>query len=170
MNYTISKVGQMGLEDSVDVTDPCYKKSERCRITLTNLLPGAYDCWVMGGRNKEGDQGTWGLAICHETAHVSPAALLEEDWEVVKTICVDSGLAGFFHDKPDFVGSQWGDLIDWMSAQGWGSPEGPGYFFKKLEGRDAFWAPAGYGDGAYPASVRRDSEGRIIALRLLFEE
>lgn len=79
-------------------------------------------------------------------------------WKPIGTIGVDSGMAGFFPDKPDFNDKEWNDFCDNIALL-----KGPAYFKSDL----GFWTNSGYGDGGYKVEAIKENN-QIIALRILF--
>ena len=145
-------IGTVDFHGSVDVTDPCYRKSSHCRINDIVVKNGLYKAYVVYERKT-----VQTVEVVHESID-RVNALLPLPYKKIGTIGVDAGLAGFFHDKPDFETDS-----EWMA------------FCSKVNGKDyaiveyGVCSVSGYGDGMYPVYAARDKEGNIIALRIRYE-
>lgn len=138
------RFGTLFLNGDVDITDPCYNKDVWCRTKVT-VQPGAYQCRTW---EEDGTVIVIGLYL-----YGVPAA---EKMEEIGFIGVDSGMAGFFVEKPDYTDAEWAAFCD--SVQ-----NGTAWLRKQ-----AFFCCSGDGDGVYPVFAKKDVEGRIIALEIRF--
>lgn len=73
----------------------------------------------------------------------------------IGSIGVDAGLAGFFHNKPDYSDEEWSAFCDRISrGDAWLTEDG-------------FYSSSGYGDGGYGVfAYQQDDE--IAALEIRF--
>lgn len=147
------KAGTFDFGGSVDVTDPCYDHRVWCRLNGIRIAEGKYACIV-----RRRDCGIWGertaaIGIYREGSPEPRPG----DAELIGSIGVDSGMAGFFHDKKDFSNEEWDSFCSLAS-----------------ERRDAwiayggFFSSSGYGDGGYDVYACRDNDGEIIGMEIVF--
>ena len=148
-------VGTFVFGDTLDITDPCYNRDVWCRINEFPCLPGKYSCVAFIS-----DEGEWGdrvarIGIYHDGKnHVCNRYIGE--------IGVDSGMAGFFDEKPDYTRDEWTDLCDMVSAEV-GLRVDSAFITN-----DGFFSHSGYGDGGYPVMARLDKERRLVAAEIRF--
>lgn len=152
------KIGVMDFHGSVDITDPCYNKDVWCRMNDVNIAEGEYACYVWHhtdkGKYEDGTPysytlvGAIGIYRNGDIPH-------QKDMEEIGSIGVDAGLAGFFHNKPDYSDAEWGAFCDrirhgdtWLTE-------------------DGFYSSSGYGDGCYGVYAYKQN-GEITALELRF--
>ena len=134
---------------TIEVTDPCYDKVVWCRTNI-DVLPGKYEgtAHFENGRVKM-------LQIIHEdyTATIDDCTFVENYNE----IGVDSGLCGFFQDKPDFSDEEWHSFCE-------------EYFFNESCGQVpyGFWSSSGYGDGCYTVFEYHNVNDTVVGLTLLY--
>lgn len=77
-------------------------------------------------------------------------------WEEIGQICVDTGMAGFFWNKPDFNDDEWDEFCDKMD-------DNVAYLDQDM----GFWSKSGHGDGGYGVyAIKENNE--IIALKICF--
>ena len=79
----------------------------------------------------------------------------QKDMEEIGSIGVDAGLAGFFHNKPDYSDEEWGRFCDRVR-------NGDAWLIE-----DGFYSSSGYGDGCYGVYAYKQ-DGAITALELRF--
>lgn len=156
--------GQITLGNECDISDPSYPKGLWCMHTLSDMLPGEYNCYAVTQDEKE-----WG-------ERVQKAWIIHEDYDKGEhpagtkgihrgksTLCcgVDSGLFGFFDDKPDFSNA-W-DIFDEKVGDTY-----PRCVIIDYDARDAFIVSTGYGDGGYDAMIWRNKDEKIVAVSIRF--
>lgn len=73
----------------------------------------------------------------------------------IGSIGVDAGLAGFFHNKPDYSDNAWTKFCDRIS-------HGDAWLME-----DGFYSSSGYGDGCYGVYAQK-TDGEITALEIRF--
>ena len=115
--------------DKIDITDPCYDRNVWCRINNFRISAGEYECYIETKKTKYGGERVSKIGIVKEPA---------ERFEIIGSIGVDAGLAGFFIDKPDYSESEWAELCYKIGDRefAWMFDEG-------------FFSCSGYGDGEY---------------------
>jgi hypothetical protein len=96
-------IGKIELGNKVDITDPCYSKNVWCRMT-TDCTPGTYYGYAEKKKGKWGDRISR-LCIRKDDEKGDPGVLSK-----IGNIGVDSGMAGFFNNKPDFTDEQWDEF------------------------------------------------------------
>lgn len=145
------KIGVMDFHGSVDITDPCYNRDVWCRMNDVKIKEGEYSCMVS---YKEDSYfgctrvGTIGIFL---NGFVPNKGSMKKIGE----IGVDAGVAGFFHNKPDYNQEEWGRFSDqFCGGKAWMVDNG-------------FCSESGYGDGGYPVYAY-EQEGEIVALEIRF--
>lgn len=149
-------VGHKYFEGTVDVTDPCYNSSVLCRAKVI-VKSGTYDCvvrrrtehYVSGGVKKE-CQKIAGIGI-----YLNGVIPHRAQMELIDAIGVDSGLAGFFTNKPDYTDEEWSAFCDSIR-------EGDAWIKD-----DGFFSSSGGSDGCYLVYAYRQ-DGEITALEIRF--
>lgn len=156
MKHTIN------LNSRVVVTDPCFEYGIWCQKELHDVLPGDWNVVV-----RKSDQGAWGTRIASIT-------IRHEDYpkgridSLAAVIGVDSGQAGIFNadyferNQPD---NDFDNVQSWyrrvceltINEPCWGTIDGLGAV-----------AASGFGDGSYGVFVGRNSEGKIVGIRIQF--
>lgn len=150
-------LGTKDFQGSVDVTDPCYRRATHCRMNDVKIKPGEYTCAVCYEQDSyeyEGKTETYELVsiIGIYLGGVIPAP---GSMECIGEIGVDAGLAGFFHEKPDFTDAEWNRFCDeirrgsaWLTELG-------------------FFSSSSNGDGGYDVYTAK-TNGEITALEIRF--
>lgn len=152
------KIGVMDFHGSVDITDPCYDKDVWCRMNDVKISDGEYTCNVW----HHTDKGTYKDGTPYSYILVGAIGIYrngdiprQKDMEEIGSIGVDAGLAGFFHNKPDYSDEEWGRFCDRVR-------NGDAWLIK-----DGFYSSSGYGDGCYGVYAYKQ-DGAITALELRF--
>ena len=152
------QIGVMDFHGSVDITDPCYEKDIWCRMNDVKIKAGTYACMVWHHTEK----GTYsdghpyscelvGIIGIYLDGNVPRQRAMKE----IGTIGVDSGMAGFFHEKPDYSDKAWSQFCDRVRhGDAWLTDDG-------------FYSCSGYGDGGYGVYAH-EKEGEITALEIRF--
>lgn len=151
--------------DEIDVTDPCYDKSVWCRTTKP-IVPGEYNCYAGKGYSK-----TWGKRIYVLILLSKDVNFNGRDYDVssVGTVGVDSGMAGFFENKPDYSDVDWGKICGFV-FEGFGTERQ-----KKFRVVDenspmkckGFFSESGIGDGVYDLfSIKKHD--KLVGYKLMF--
>ena len=133
-------VGDLTLDNKVDITDPCYNKDVWCRMTA-GCVPGVYK----GYANISEEDGSKGRVVSLSIYLDGEVVPLSQMYLLNKDIGVDSGMCGFFNDKPDYNGPKWDEFIN--SLEGWG-------YYSLSNG---ILANSGYGDGVYNVYTNKES-------------
>lgn len=152
------QIGVMDFHGSVDITDPCYEKDIWCRMNDVKIKAGTYACMVWHHTEK----GTYsdgrpyscelvGIIGIYLNGNIPRQRAMKE----IGTIGVDSGMAGFFHDKPDYSDEAWSQFCDRVRhGDAWLTEDG-------------FYSCSGHGDGGY-AVYAYEKDGEITALEIRF--
>lgn len=128
------KIGVMDFHGSVDITDPCYDKDVWCRMNDVKISDGEYTCNVW----HHTDKGTYKDGTPYSYILVGAIGIYrngdiprQKDMEKIGSIGVDAGLAGFFHNKPDYSDEAWSKFCDrirhgdaWLTEDGFYSSSG----------------------------------------------
>lgn len=151
------KIGVMDFHGSVDITDPGYDRDVWCRMDNVQIKPGEYTCIVWHQKESyelDGESHTYNIVgiIGIYWGGVIPA---QKSMECIGSIGVDAGLAGFFHNKPDFNDEDWSTLCEQIrEGDAWLNDLG-------------FFSSSGNGDGGYDVyAAKVNSE--ITALEIRF--
>lgn len=158
--------GTISLGNTCDLTDPCYKKDVWCRDT-TDVLPGEYNCYAM--ERYVDDWGrrvtrTWIIHTDYDDNGKRPektkGLLLGEEY-----LCgVDSGLFGYFDNKPDFSDEEWYDFCSCLGKRRPRILVAKGAF----GGRDGFVTSSGLGDFTYYPECWLNDNGDVVAVSTQF--
>ena len=152
------KIGVMDFHGSVDITDPCYDKDVWCRMNDVKISDGEYTCNVW----HHTDKGTYKDGTPYSYILVGAIGIYrngdiprQKDMEKIGSIGVDAGLAGFFHNKPDYSDETWSKFCNRIRhGDAWLTEDG-------------FYSSSGYGDGCYGVYAYKQN-GEITALELRF--
>lgn len=157
----IKYIGKINLNDTVMVSDPCYKVGVWCQGEVNNVLEGEYNVFISedDGRIKE-------LIVSHDNYSEIEAEdiNIEQPFEVG----VDSGNAGIFdykyycdtHEEDDIL-DEWYDnmhakLFDNECSKNW-------LFFRK----HGVITSSGYGDGCYYCYTA-ERNNKVMAIKIVF--
>ena len=151
------KIGIKDFHGSVDVTDPCYNRDVWCRMNGVKIKEGEYTCLVWYHTDKGTDNGkpyaykVVGIIGIYLDGRIPVQKAMKE----IGSIGVDAGLAGFFHNKPDYDDDAWSAFCDRIrNGDAWITEDG-------------FYSSSGYGDGCYGVYAQ-EQNGEIVALEIRF--
>lgn len=151
------KIGVKDFHGSVDVTDPCYSRDVWCRMNDVKIKEGDYTC-IVWYQNEKAEYGgklhsyqVVGIIGIYLDGVIPPQKSMKE----IGSIGVDAGLAGFFHNKPDYDDAAWAAFCDRVS-------HGDAWLIE-----DGFYSSSGYGDGGYGVFAHK-VDGEIVALEIRF--
>ncbi len=152
------KIGVMDFHGSVDITDPCYSKDVWCRMNEVKIREGEYACyvWYHTDKGKYEDGTPYSYTLVGAIGIYRNGGIpRQKDMEELGSIGVDAGLAGFFHNKPDYGDEEWSAFCDRIRhGDAWLTEDG-------------FYSSSGYGDGCYGVYAYKQ-DGEITALELRF--
>lgn len=146
-------IGWHDFHGSVDITDPGYDKDTWCRKNDVKIADGEYLCvtWIYRKRGKHPDRRVSIIGI-----YLDGKIPDQNDMEDIGLIGVDAGMAGFFHNKPDYTDDEWASFCNNLGNEDeWLTDEG-------------FWSSSGYGDGCYTVYASKNEQGIINALEVRF--
>lgn len=147
------RFGTVGLV--VDITDPCYDKDICCRMKAS-VVEGEYECSILIA-----DEGVYGKHV--KTISIQLIGNNDKTTEEeIGTIGVDSGLAGFFTDKPDYDDDAWSKFCAALNDDG-KSHDAPAWIIP-----EGFFSESGYGDGCYSVYAYKRANNDIIGLEIRF--
>ena len=151
-------IGTMDFHGSVDITDPCYSKDTWCRMNDVKIKEGLYTCVVWHhtekGKFDEGEPYSYKL-VGIIGIYLGGQIPLAKDMEEIGSIGVDAGLAGFFHNKPDYDDDAWSAFCERVrNGDAWLTEDG-------------FYSSSGHGDGGYGVFAHKQ-DGEIVALEIRF--
>lgn len=151
------KIGVKDFHGSVDITDPCYNKDVWCRMDNVRIKEGKYTCMVW----YHTDKGEYdGKPYSHKMVGILGIYLdgkipNQKAMKEIGSIGVDAGLAGFFHNKPDYDDEAWSAFCDRVRhGDAWITEDG-------------FYSSSGYGDGCYGVYAQKQND-EIVALEIRF--
>ena len=150
--------GVKNFHGSVDITDPCYNRDVWCRMNDVKIKEGDYTCiaWFQTDKFEyEGKSFTderVAIIGIYRDGYIPHQKAMQEIGE----IGVDAGMAGFFHNKPDYDDKEWGIFCRQTS-------QGDVWLME-----DGFCSSSGYGDGCYGVyAYKRDGEITALEIRFL---
>lgn len=132
-----------------------------CHRTIRNVKDGDYTCYAWRFLSDTYNENGEVVGRAYNRVGIIGMYLdgvipREKDMEPLFIIGVDSGLAGFFVNKPDYSDEQWNEICQQITKGfAWMRPEG-------------VFSQSGYGDGEYSVYGYRDSDGKITALEIRF--
>lgn len=167
----------------VDITDPGYNRDVPNRINGLTIRPDRYRSLYQQISGFEEDEitaitknyssfevecpeqaveraemGMIGkVAALSVVASTYKVPITDDAWENIAEIGVDSGMVGFFTDKPDYSDDEWENLVLYTANKG--------IVFNKSN--VGFWGYAGLGDGIYNVYAIYDDD-EIVALKIKF--
>ncbi len=151
------KIGVKDFYGSVDITDPCYDKDVWCRMNNVRIKEGEYTCLAWYQAEKGNYNGipynykVVGIIGIYLNGRIPNQNTMKE----IGSICVDAGMAGFFHNKPDYDDNAWNNFCDRLH-------DGNVWIIE-----DGFYSLSGYGDGCYSV-YSQEQEGEVVALEIRF--
>lgn len=151
------KIGIKDFHGSVDITDPCYNKDVWCRMNDVKIKEGEYTCLVWYHTDKENYNGE---PYAYKVVRIIGIYLdgkipVQKAMKEIGSIGVDAGMAGFFHNKPDYDDEAWNAFCDRIRhGDAWINEDG-------------FYSSSGYGDGGYGVYAQ-EQNGEIVALEIRF--
>ena len=155
-------VGHRFFDDRpVTATDPGYDKNVWCILKGIKVKPGNYTCVAWKGREVWTTEGKrhscTHIMVCgiYLDGHI-PSAGEWNDMENIGQIGVDTGLAGFFQDKPNYNCDEWLAMCDKLRNKSW------------MIAEEGFFTNSGYGDGSYNVYGIKNAEGLFTALEIRF--
>lgn len=146
-------VGELRLDDKVDITDPGYDANVWCRTTK-KCQPGVYK-----GYAYISDEGAWGKRVAQLSIFKDDKKEDLDKMELIGAIGVDAGMAGFFRDKPDFPDDAWHQfLVDSGVFIG----DAFDYSRKTYAIDYGIFSESGFGDGGYDVYANEDRSAFTI--------
>lgn len=151
------KIGTKDFHGSVDITDPCYNKDVWCRMNDVKIKEGKYTCiaWYHIDKGEYNGKPYAYKMVGIIGIYLKGKIPRQKSMKEIGSIGVDAGLAGFFHNKPDYDDEAWSVFCDrihqgnvWMTE-------------------DGFYSSSGYGDGCYGVYAKNQN-GEIVALEIRF--
>lgn len=157
----IKYLGKIKLNDTVMVSDPCYKVGVWCQGEINNVLEGEYNVHISedDGRIKE-------LIVSHDNYLVIDFEdiNIEQPFEVG----VDSGTAGIFDYKYYYDTHEEDDILDeWyddMLAGLFDNEDSKNWLFFRNRG---VITSSGYGDGVYHCYTA-EHDNKVMAIKIIF--
>lgn len=147
-------------ERPITATDPRYDAGTSYTIENINVKPGKYECVAWKGRlyykDDNGKRKSYQRVFKCGIYHINENFTGEEPKEKIGEIGVDTGLAGFFQDKPNYDNEAYKDLHNRTHIHDY------------LIIDEGFLTSTGWGDGIYPVYAYRNSNGEIFALEIDF--
>lgn len=138
----------------VDVTDPCYNRDVWCRLNDVKIMQGLYSCYY-----TEKDCNDFGKRISELSIILEPYVSEVVGESYIGYIGVDSGLAGFFENKPDYNDDEWSDFCKSLKDNE-----------NVFENDYGFFSSSGFGDGVYDVYAYVISGGTAVGLTIKFIE
>lgn len=160
--YIAEYIGTIEIKDgTIDATDPSYGICID-RIDNIKICNGDYECYA--------------VYETKEPNHVARCRIVLDDKETMKKvekdvywreyspmIGVDSGIAGFFVNKPNFNKEEWDKFCDDFDDNS------HKFIYENSTGDSfGFCTESGYCNGIYSVWIIRNDEGKITALEIRF--
>jgi len=140
--------GYMYLEDTVNITDPCYGANVWCRINNFPVSEGVYECYTVAASDYE--THGWGERIAK--CGIRKEGSNPTQYEQKGSIGVDAGMAGFFTCDNEAVFEN--EILKNSCKD-------------VYYGENYFCTSSGYGDGAYPVYAGYE-DGKIVEVYIEF--
>lgn len=137
-------IGEIELNGTVDITDPCYDKDVWCRMTVD------CDAGLYKGYIETSNEGEFGKRVASISIFKGNKIWSIEEMEFIGTIGVDAGLAGFFNNKQDFNDDEWSELCNRI---------GGGNAWNLYNG---VFSSTGFGDGIYDVYANEERSAFTI--------
>ena len=154
--FNTRTIGTKHFSGVIQITDPCYNDDAPCR-TAVEVVDGDYVCVVWEHTDHldcDGhtiDDTRVFISGIYLNGHIPAVGAMDE----IAAIGVDSGLAGFFTEKPNYTREEWLSFCDTIQdGNAWLCENG-------------FLTSTAYGDGLYSLLAYREN-GKITALELMF--
>ena len=155
------ELGEIRLGESVYVSDPCYSIGTWCQALLVGVVPGYYTAFVNKAETDwfERISDLW---VVLDEEILDNGAKFPTEYIESADIGVDSGMCGIFDESyykhfhtSEGVDDDWYEMVcDKTSNVNVGST---------MDGVCAFSA-TGFGDGGYDLYIKRNDEGKIVAI------
>ena len=152
-------IGPKFFNDKIDVTDPCYNKEDLCCRITVNAVEGTYACYA-----REGNGKIVASAIVNDDV-VDDLDSLE--FKYLTDIGVDSGMAGYFNNKPDYTQKEWIKFCDLLNRN---NELNFGTYLLSEKGTvniDGFFTDSGGRDGYYSVYIAKKND-EIVAVAILY--
>lgn len=170
--YIAEYIGTIEITNgTIDATDPSYGICID-RVNNIKICNGTYECYAVYETKEPNHVARCRLVLDDKKTmkkvlrDMSWHEYLPEDmfWrEYSPTVGVDSGIAGFFVNKPDFNEEEWDKFCDDFD-------DNSHKFIYENNAGDSFGfcTESGYGNGIYSVWIIRNNEGKITALEIRF--
>lgn len=108
------KIGAMDFHGSVDITDPCYNRDVWCRMNDVKIHDGSYTCiaWYQTDKGEYDGKPYSYKVVGILGIYLDGIIPCQKEMKEIGSIGVDAGLAGFFHNKPDYDDEAWSAFCD----------------------------------------------------------
>lgn len=167
---TVHIVGTKNFHGEVDITDPCYDRDVWCRMNNIKIADGEYTCvayiskhWYEIPHRAKPDRPRKYYDLVDAIGIFRADNFAADDFDIIQpkmerigSIGVDAGLAGFFHNKPDYDDNQWAAFCDRLknSRNVYIDDEG-------------FFSSSGGGDGCYDVYAYNDPKTKEITALII---
>ena len=151
------KIGAMDFHGSVDITDPCYNRDVWCRMNDVKIHDGSYTCiaWYQTDKGEYDGKPYSYKVVGILGIYLDGIIPCQKEMKEIGSIGVDAGLAGFFHNKPDYDDEAWSAFCDRVA-------HGDVWLME-----DSFYSVSGYGDGCYGVCAKKQDD-EVVALEIRF--
>lgn len=154
------------------ISDPCYSLGTWCAAEVGRVLVGEWGAYL-----EKKDEGDWGNRCAKITAIHSDYSTTGQWRKLNQTLGVDSGQCGIFDKKyykcDGVIQKKSGYRITPNlneSGDLWYSACCEATLGKTGAGVIPFGAvsSSGLGDGAYPGYIKKNSEGKVVGVKVIF--
>lgn len=149
------------------VADPCYGNPEHGKFTWVGDV--AKGEWI--AMSEISDEGLWGKRVAMLEA-IKKGYENGQPWERMDFVLgVDSGQMSIVDHFEGFGDGEYDDPCSWYgSVSSISLKHRHGGIIERDERKIGFVSSTGFGDGAYDGYVKRDANGTVVGLRVVFLE
>jgi hypothetical protein len=146
------------------VSDPCYDRGTWHKGEIKDVRNGTWVAEVVLE-----DEHEWGMRVKEVTAYLKGHANIEASELLKAAIDVDSGQVGIFCDSayPEGETGEYEDLKTFYgrACDSTDNPLGAGI----VDGHGVC-SSSGFGDGSYSVCLKRDWDGKVVEVQIVFIE
>lgn len=157
------KIGKLDLKDQIVVSDPCYCDFDNPWIKQLKIVPGEYNCFVdyiedetrvssMLLINKNTNEKNIDEEIADVGVDSGTMAIFTLDKYIELSKIKKTNKEEFYKHSYDLSARTFVEINECMAS-----------VYENI-----FISASGYGDGDYIVYVKRNKEGNIIALKIVF--
>lgn len=135
----LEKIGNITCFGTIQITDPCYDVDCICNIKI-QCEKGEYEVFI---KRNDDDRIAEVYAICNNDTEIDFSTR-------IGSVGVDSGLCGFYVNKPNFSREEWSEFCDKIKNDDY------------LEDYNGVCCSSGWGDGRYNVYTNKELNAFMI--------